>query len=628
MLNRILLSIVMISFAVAQPSFTAADIATSADGARSVFVADMDGDGDMDLVSASANDNTIAWYENDGAANPSWTAADIVTNASAPFSVSVADMDNDGDMDIVSASVTNDAIAWYENDGAANPSWTAANIATSADAATSVFVADMDNDGDMDIVSASISDDAIAWYENNGAADPSWTAADIATSADGAQSVFVADMDNDGDMDIVSASYHDDAIAWYENDGAADPSWTAADIATSADGARSVFAADLDNDGDMDIVSASSEDDAIAWYENDGAANPSWTASDIATSADNAYFIFVADLDNDGDMDIVSASYLDDAIAWYENDGAADPSFTAADINTGADGAVSVFVADMDNDGDMDIVSTSDLDDAIAWYENDGAASNSQAAMGISAWTGVAAGSSVDGAIGVTHADIDGDGDLDIISAANIDDNVSWFINDGSPDGAGWTEVLIDASLDGAYAVDAADIDNDGDIDVIAAGFNANAIKWYVNDGTPDGPNWTATTVGIGASGSGAYKPIDVKLADVDSDGDLDVIGAMFYGHQVGWWVNDGTPAGDNWTKWNIEGYNTWQYASSVYPVDMDGDGDLDVLATADRNNSGGSDLTWFVNDGTPGNDDWTKTDIDTDWDGEGDAYPIDLDQD
>jgi len=359
MLNRILLSIVMISFAVAQPSFTAADIATSADGARSVFVADMDGDGDMDLVSASANDNTIAWYENDGAANPSWTAADIVTNASAPFSVSVADMDNDGDMDIVSASVTNDAIAWYENDGAANPSWTAANIATSADAATSVFVADMDNDGDMDIVSASISDDAIAWYENNGAADPSWTAADIATSADGAQSVFVADMDNDGDMDIVSASYHDDAIAWYENDGAADPSWTAADIATSADGARSVFAADLDNDGDMDIVSASSEDDAIAWYENDGAANPSWTASDIATSADNAYFIFVADLDNDGDMDIVSASYLDDAIAWYENDGAADPSWTASDIATSADGARFVFVADMDNDGDMDIVSAS-----------------------------------------------------------------------------------------------------------------------------------------------------------------------------------------------------------------------------------------------------------------------------
>ena len=65
MLNRILISIIMISFAVAQPSFTAADIATSADYASSVFVADMDNDGDMDIVSASYNDATIAWYEND-----------------------------------------------------------------------------------------------------------------------------------------------------------------------------------------------------------------------------------------------------------------------------------------------------------------------------------------------------------------------------------------------------------------------------------------------------------------------------------------------------------------------------------------------------------------------------------
>ncbi|HJL85456.1 MAG TPA: VCBS repeat-containing protein, partial [Candidatus Marinimicrobia bacterium] len=179
-------------------------------------------------------------------------------------------------------------------------------------------------------------------------AQPSWTAADIDTDADNAMSVFVADMDNDGDLDIVSASGNDNTIAWYENDGAADPSWTAADIATSANGAKSVFAADMDNDGDMDIVSASANDDAIAWYENDGAADPSWTAADIATDADNAHSVFVADMDNDGDMDIVSASYNDDAIAWYENDGAADPSFTAADIATSADAAHSVFAADMD----------------------------------------------------------------------------------------------------------------------------------------------------------------------------------------------------------------------------------------------------------------------------------------
>ena len=101
----------------------------------------------------------------------------------------------------------------------------------------------------MDIVSASVNDDTIAWYENNNGDASSWTARDIDTSANGAFSVFVADMDGDGDMDIVSASVNDDTIAWYENNGAADPTWAAADIATSADGARSVFVADMDGDG-------------------------------------------------------------------------------------------------------------------------------------------------------------------------------------------------------------------------------------------------------------------------------------------------------------------------------------------------------------------------------------------
>ena len=180
-------------------------------------------------------------------------------------------------------------------------------------------------------------------------------------------------MDGDGDLDIVSTSRFDDTIAWYENDGNADPSWTAADIATSADGPFDVFVADMDGDGDMDIVSASYNDDTIAWYENDGNINPTWTAADIATNADGAYGVFVEDIDGDGDMDIVSASVLDSTVAWYENDGNVDPTWTAADLSVGfSENPNSVFVADMDGDGDMDIVSSSPVDDTISWYENVG----------------------------------------------------------------------------------------------------------------------------------------------------------------------------------------------------------------------------------------------------------------
>ena len=78
--------------------------------------------------------------------------------------------------------------------------------------------------------------------------------------------MYAVDLDGDGDIDVLSASWNDDKIAWYENDGS--QSFTARIITSSADGASSVYAVDLDGDGDMDVLSASFRDDKIAWYEN------------------------------------------------------------------------------------------------------------------------------------------------------------------------------------------------------------------------------------------------------------------------------------------------------------------------------------------------------------------------
>ena len=77
-------------------------------------------------------------------------------------------------------------------------------------------------------------------------------------------------MDGDGDLDVLSASANNDTIAWYENNGASPPTFTDHVIATNADGARSVYATDVDGDGDLDVLSASANDDKIAWYENRG----------------------------------------------------------------------------------------------------------------------------------------------------------------------------------------------------------------------------------------------------------------------------------------------------------------------------------------------------------------------
>ena len=79
----------------------------------------------------------------------------------------------------------------------------------------------------------------------------------------------------------------DDKIAWYRNVNGDGSFWTTTVVTTSADGARSVFAADIDGDGRMDLASASSlNDDKIAWYRNVNGDGSSWTTTVVTTSAD------------------------------------------------------------------------------------------------------------------------------------------------------------------------------------------------------------------------------------------------------------------------------------------------------------------------------------------------------
>ena len=338
-------------------NFTSTTINTSADGAWSVYAIDVDSDGDVDILSASKDDNKIVWYENDG--SESFTAHTITTSADGAYSVYAIDVDSDGDVDVLSASIRDDKIAWYENDG--SESFTAHIINTSVDGACSVYATDVDSDGDIDVLSASYLDDTIAWYENDGS--ESFTAHTITTSADYAYSVYAIDVDSDGDVDVLSAPYSDSQIVWYENDGS--ESFTA-HIISSVNSPYSVYATDVDSDGDVDVLSASVLDDKIAWYENDG--SQTFTGHTITTNADGAHSVYAIDVDSDGDVDILSASKDDDKIAWYENDGS--QTFTTHNITTSADGAQSVYAIDIDSDGDIDVLSASEYDDKIAWYEH------------------------------------------------------------------------------------------------------------------------------------------------------------------------------------------------------------------------------------------------------------------
>jgi hypothetical protein len=210
------------------------------------------------------------------------------------------------------------------------------SVGTGDDGVDSVALGDLDNDGDLDIISGSHTGEdyeIIAW-QNNGTPFTSgtWTQHDLGT-ATGVNSVALGDLDNDGDLDIVSGSVSGEVFVW-QNDGSPfDGFWTTqVEVGDSIAGLESVTVGDLDNDGDLDIVSGGlpAEDyEVIAWQNNGNhLTGGTWTQHDVGTTspaAASVYSVTLGDLDNDGDLDIVSGSYSTDdyeVVAW-QNDSTA-----------------------------------------------------------------------------------------------------------------------------------------------------------------------------------------------------------------------------------------------------------------------------------------------------------------
>lgn len=348
-------------------------ISNRADSAQSVFAIDIDGDGDIDVLSASSNDNKLAWYENDS--NQNFTEQIISTTVEEVDFVFADDVDGDGEIDIFSAfSESNqDRIAWYENDG--NQNFSERIIFAGDDdrfRGPSIVVTDIDSDNDPDVLSTSSGDNQVTWHQNDGTGN--FTELNLFTTTESSEEVssvlFAADIDSDSDTDVLSVItviddflFYDNRIVWLENDGNYNLSeQTISNIFD--DFVSSFLATDLDADNDIDILTNPSfVFDGITWYDNDG--NQNFGERTIFTTI-SPNSILATDLDEDGDTDVLSHSF--DAIAIYENDG--NVNFTESILATNTRGITSIFTVDLDEDGDKDILSSSAQDDKIVWYEN------------------------------------------------------------------------------------------------------------------------------------------------------------------------------------------------------------------------------------------------------------------
>jgi hypothetical protein len=237
-------------------SFAAHDISLGP-GASSVVTADLDGDGDADVISASYFENETGWYENTDGKGSFGQRQNIGTGGLSTYG---ADVDGDHDIDVISSGANK--ILWHENiDGKA--SFVEHNVITDAGGRVpSVYAVDVDGDGDVDVLSASSYISKISWYENTDGKGTFGLQEVIASDVSFAQSVYAADVDGDGDVDVVAGFYK--SIAWYENvDGKR--AFEQQEISNTESG-WPIIAADVDGDGDEDVLAA--DFTKIAWYEN------------------------------------------------------------------------------------------------------------------------------------------------------------------------------------------------------------------------------------------------------------------------------------------------------------------------------------------------------------------------
>ncbi len=344
--------------------FLARDISDAADGASCVHAIDVDSDGDIDVLSASATDDKIAWYENDGLQN--FTEHAITTIFNAAHNVHAADLDSDGDMDVLAASIVG-KIAWYENDGAEN--FSVHGVDGEFFGPTFVWATmDLTGDGHCDIVSGSYGNNRVVWFRNDGTGN--FYGNLISNQAIGVTCVTSADADGNGAIDLFyGSSLEPFKIVWFRNDGTGtfDHHYVTINVETVV---RSIWPTNLFDEPFMGVLSASEQPVEINLYKFGGPGpNPwPWPKDTVSTSVTNPYSVCAADIDGDGDMDPLSASKGDNTIAWYRQDTLL--TFTKQIISDSALGAQSVYSADMDGDGDMDVLSASFDDDRIVWYEN------------------------------------------------------------------------------------------------------------------------------------------------------------------------------------------------------------------------------------------------------------------
>ncbi len=334
------------------PSFEIHEIAETEELLGQTSLVDIDKDTDLDYIVGTSY-GTIWWfeYESPGKWNQHVLGKNCLTDAGGV----AFDVDNDGWIDQVSGQT------WFKNTG--DPTKEFIRFENGAIFAHDNIVADINGDGNMDLVSMSESD-GLFWYDNAGRAEKKWKEYKIGEGVRaGINPMGTGDLDEDGDIDIVCSN------VWYENLNGDGKKWEVRRNLKlfQPDGrypnSSRTWVVDMDGDGDNDIVQVSSywENCKLLWMEKQDVRGLTWYAHWIdQDTKQDLQSLCVADFDNDGDLDIFSGGgpntkdFHKRCFIWENKDGKG-IVWVKHEILTDHE-TFNAVAGDVDGDGDVDII--------------------------------------------------------------------------------------------------------------------------------------------------------------------------------------------------------------------------------------------------------------------------------